>query len=80
MVLGQKTGLELEDQIGRDLIFPIPRINNTENNTIQEYSILTKKFRFFYFIAFLAISDNSKHFLKIPIFGPKKGAHYGILG
>ena len=68
MVFGQKTGLELEDQIGRDLIFPIPRINNTENNTIQEYSILTKNFlKTFYFIAFLAISDNFKHFLKITL-------------
>ena len=58
----------------------------------QEYSILkrilfntNKRYHlkiifFFYFIAFLAISDNYKHFLKIPIFGPKKGAHYGNLG
>ena len=57
----------------------------------QEYSILKRilfnnnkgyhlEIIFFNFIAFLAISDNYKHFLKIPIFGPKKGAHYGNLG
>ena len=80
--LAKKERVEFRDLIFLVLfIFPIPRINNTENNTIQEYSILTKKFLIFLnFIAFLAISDNSKHFLKIPIFGPKNGAHYGILG
>ena len=45
------------------------RIVNTNKNLEKNY-----------FIAFLAISDNSKHFLRIPIFGPKKAAHYGNLG
>ena len=72
--------------IGRDrsiiglFSFTIPRIFNTKNDTIQYQKTIPPKNNFFNFIAFLAISDNSKHFLKIPIFGPKKGAHYGNLG
>ena len=63
------------------LLFTIPRIFNTKNDTIQYQKTIPPKNIFFKnFIAFLAISDNSKHFLKIPIFGPKKGAHYGNLG
>ena len=53
-------------------IFPIPRINNTENNTIQEYSILTKKIlKFFILLHFSPFQTILSIFWKSPFLGPK---------
>ena len=71
--------------IKRDLIFlvlfifPIPRINNTENNTIQEYSILTKKILiFFILLHFSPFQTILSIFWKSPFLGPKKAHIMGI--
>ena len=71
------------------LVLEISALSDCFYLRFQEYSILKRilfntnkryylKIIFFYFIAFLAISDNYKHFLKIPIFGPKKAHIMGI--
>ena len=54
------------------LLLEIPRINNTENNTIQEYSILTKKFlNFFILLHFSPFQTILSIFWKSPFLGPK---------
>ena len=60
-------------------IFPIPRINNTENNTIKEYSILTKKiFRFFILLHFSPFQTILSIFWKSPFLGPKRAHIMGF--
>ena len=60
-------------------IFPIPRINNTENNTIQEYSILTKIWNsFLILLHFSPFQTILSIFWKSPFLGPEKAHIMGI--